>query len=77
VINILVVDDHPLVREGIKLRFCCRPEWMICGETDNTADGLELARKLEPDLAIVDLSLKGRIPYIRPTVDVPFDRSQV
>lgn len=59
VINILIVEDHPLVRDGIKLHLSSGTEWVVCGETDNPTDALSMAQQFEPRLAIVDLSLKG------------------
>jgi DNA-binding NarL/FixJ family response regulator len=55
--SVLLVDDHPIVREGIRHLLATRPEFTIVGETDQGLLALELAEQLRPDLAIVDLLL--------------------
>lgn len=55
--RILVVDDHPIVRLGIRQMVELDPGLSICGESDSAAEALELARTAGADLAIVDLSL--------------------
>lgn len=55
--RILVVDDHPIVRLGIRQMIAAEPHLTICGEADSAATALDLV-KSNPDLAIVDLSLE-------------------
>ncbi|MGE5243041.1 MAG: response regulator [Betaproteobacteria bacterium] len=55
--RILVVDDHPIVRLGIRQMIAAEPQLTICGEADSVQAALQLV-KSKPDLAIVDLSLK-------------------
>lgn len=57
-VKILVVDDHPIVREGLTLRINRQPDLVVCGEADTAGDALKTIRTSKPDLAIVDLSLK-------------------
>lgn len=57
--TIAVIDDHPLVREGIALRLGTYPEFEIVGEAASEEDGLRLVKNLKPDLAIVDISLQS------------------
>jgi DNA-binding NarL/FixJ family response regulator len=57
--KILIVDDHPLVREGLALRISRRSGLEVCGEADNVEDALRLIDQQNPDLAIVDVSLKS------------------
>jgi two-component system, NarL family, response regulator NreC len=57
VTSVVLVDDHPIVREGIRRVLVTRPEFTIVGETDQGLMALELAERLRPDLAIVDLLL--------------------
>jgi DNA-binding NarL/FixJ family response regulator len=59
VVRILVVDDHPLVRESLKLIIQREPNLMVCGEAENREQALELAAAAEPHLALVDLTLKN------------------
>jgi DNA-binding NarL/FixJ family response regulator len=56
-VRILVVDDHPIVRLGIRQMIAAEPQLTICGEAESAAAALELV-KSKPDLAIVDLSLE-------------------
>jgi DNA-binding NarL/FixJ family response regulator len=56
--RILIVDDHPLVRSGLKLLIDCEPDLAVCGEAASAAEALRLLDNQKPDLLIVDLSLK-------------------
>jgi len=55
--RILIIDDHPLFREGIKTIIQGDSRYEVIGEAGNASQGLKLARKLKPDLAVVDISL--------------------
>ena len=57
--RILVVDDHPLFREGLRQIIERDPELTVCGEAANTAEALESVAQLRPDLVLVDISLGG------------------
>jgi DNA-binding NarL/FixJ family response regulator len=59
VIRIILVDDHPLVREGIKGMLTADPEIAVVGEAADGPGGVELARRLQPDLALMDLRMPG------------------
>lgn len=56
--RILIVDDHPLVRDGLRARIEAGG-WEVCGEAADIPTALRLAEELQPDVAIVDLSLNG------------------
>jgi DNA-binding NarL/FixJ family response regulator len=58
-ISIILVDDHPLVREGIRGMLAADPEIEVVGEASNGPDGVELARRLRPDLVLMDLRMPG------------------
>jgi DNA-binding NarL/FixJ family response regulator len=58
--RLLIVDDHPIVRLGIRQMVAAVPRFSICGEADSAAAALEQVRSLAPDVAIVDLSLPDR-----------------
>lgn len=56
-VNIMIVDDHPLVRSGFRLLIESEPDLSVCCEADSIATALELFKQHHPDLAIIDLSL--------------------
>lgn len=57
--NILIVDDHPLVRAGFSQLIGDTPDLNVCGEAGDMASALKQLDSVTPDLAIVDLSLAG------------------
>jgi DNA-binding NarL/FixJ family response regulator len=57
--RIVIVDDHPLFRKGLEELIHSDGSFAVCGEAGNAAEAMEVIRKLNPDLAIVDLSLPG------------------
>ena len=56
-INILLVDDHPLVREWLTNLLKQQPDFHICGETGDAPEALQLIGATRPDITIVDISL--------------------
>jgi len=57
--RIFIVDDHPIVRKGLAQLINQEEDLVICGEADNAEAALEALKKVKPDLAIVDISLRG------------------
>src|SRR5438045_8956241 len=58
--RIVIVDDHPLFRKGLaELIHSEKNHFAVCGEAGNAAEAMEVIRRLNPELAIVDLSLPG------------------
>ncbi|AET68125.1 response regulator containing a CheY-like receiver domain and an HTH DNA-binding domain [Desulfosporosinus orientis DSM 765] len=55
--RILVVDDHLVVREGLKLIFETESNFEVVGEADNGDEALELAEQLKPDVILLDLKM--------------------
>lgn len=55
--RIVIVDDHPLVREGLKGLLAQEPDLCVVGEAAGVAEALELVRRDEPDLLVLDLAL--------------------
>jgi DNA-binding NarL/FixJ family response regulator len=58
-VRILIVDDHPIVREGLVARISRQPDMVVCGEAEDVHGALDLINSTRPDLVIVDLSLKS------------------
>jgi signal transduction histidine kinase/AmiR/NasT family two-component response regulator len=57
--RILVVDDHELMRRGIRGLLDKQPDLEICGEANNGADAVQKTLELSPDLVILDLAMPG------------------
>jgi len=55
----VIVDDHPAVREALALRIGRQPDMEVCGEAAEMGDALRLVADAQPDLAVVDISLKS------------------
>lgn len=56
--KILLVDDHPITRQGLKAVIDQQLDLVVCGEADNAPQAIELFQKFAPDLAIIDIGLK-------------------
>lgn len=57
--TVLVVDDHPLFRRGVCELLALEPTIRVVGEAGTREEALELVRKCEPDLTVLDLNIKG------------------
>jgi two-component system, NarL family, response regulator LiaR len=55
VIEVLIADDHGVVREGLRMFLGRDPELIVVGEASNGAEAIELARQLRPDVVLMDL----------------------
>jgi DNA-binding NarL/FixJ family response regulator len=58
--KILVVDDHPMMREGLRAVIKHEPDLIVCGVAENAIQAMEAVPKLTPDLALVDITLPGK-----------------
>lgn len=56
--RVLIVDDHPVVREGLAARLATEPDLEVCGEAHDVAGALALIKTTHPEVAIIDVSLK-------------------
>jgi DNA-binding NarL/FixJ family response regulator len=55
--TILIIDDHEVVRQGVRTMLQSRPEWKICGEAENGKEGIEAVKSLHPDIVILDITM--------------------
>jgi DNA-binding NarL/FixJ family response regulator len=58
-LRVLVADDHALVRRGIRMLIEAQEGWRVCAETQRGDDAVTQAGKLNPDIAILDISMPG------------------
>lgn len=58
--DVLIVDDHPIVRMGLRMLLEDSPIYGICGEADSVALARQLTSELRPDIVVLDLVLGGR-----------------
>lgn len=57
--KILIVDDHTMVRDGLKYQLSKYEDLEICGEAESVDEAYALVKEVHPELAIIDISLKG------------------
>ncbi|HWA87136.1 MAG TPA: response regulator transcription factor [Opitutus sp.] len=57
--RIYIVDDHPLMRMGLRVMISAEADMEVCGEAADSATATAEVMKLRPDLVVVDISLKG------------------
>jgi DNA-binding NarL/FixJ family response regulator len=78
--RLLIVDDHEVVRLGVRTLFANNDSFEVCGEAQNGADAIRLVAELSPDVVILDLTMPGmngfetaaKILTIAPSVRIVF-----
>lgn len=58
--RILIVDDHPMMRQGLAQLIGAESDLTVCGEAENASLALEAVSSLKPDLVLADISLPGK-----------------
>ena len=58
-IRLVIIDDHEMVREGLKAILVTEPDFSIVGEAANAEQALELIERLRPEIALLDVRLPG------------------
>jgi PAS domain S-box-containing protein len=56
-VRVLIVDDHEPVRRGIRSLLTRREDWSVCGEAADGVEATEMARQLQPDVILMDISM--------------------
>ncbi len=56
-LRIVIADDHELVRKGLRSVLDAQTGWTICGEAVNGREAVELARKIKPDVMVMDVTM--------------------
>jgi len=59
-ITLLIVDDHPLFRQGVVDALSLEPDMRVIGQAASGDEALEVIRSLQPDIAILDVNLPGK-----------------
>jgi DNA-binding NarL/FixJ family response regulator len=57
--RLMLVDDHDIVRQGVRALIRELPDWTICAEATGSGEALRLATETRPDIAVVDISMPG------------------
>src|SRR5690242_12264386 len=55
--RVMLVDDHPIVRQGLRRLIEAEPDLEVCGEAETAREAKSMIRDIEPDVVIVDVSL--------------------
>jgi DNA-binding NarL/FixJ family response regulator len=58
-ITILLVDDHPIVREGYRRLLELQPGWQVCAEAEDAQEAYRLYKVSKPDVVVMDLAMPG------------------
>jgi DNA-binding NarL/FixJ family response regulator len=58
--RILIVDDHPMMREGLRTLISRERDLTVCGEAETVGQALDAVANLKPDLVLTDITLPGR-----------------
>ena len=56
-VRILIVDDHEIFRRGLRSLLESRRDWEVCGEATDGQDAVEKAKRLQPDVVVLDITM--------------------
>src|ERR1700677_2329263 len=57
--RVFLVDDHPIVRQGLQQMIDREPDLIVCGEAEEARSALQAIAALKPDIVVMDISLNG------------------
>jgi DNA-binding NarL/FixJ family response regulator len=57
--TIVVADDHPMIRQGVRALLEAEPDWSVVGEAADGPSAVELVEQVRPDVAIIDVMMPG------------------
>jgi PAS domain S-box-containing protein len=66
VLRILIVDDHEAVRRRVRSLLSSRADWFVCGEAEDGLEAVEKAKRLRPDIVLMDISM-SRMDWVQAT----------
>ena len=58
-VRFLIVDDSELVRQGLRAVLQANPGWEVCGEAADGVTGVEMFKKVRPDVVVLDFQMPG------------------
>lgn len=58
-VRVLIVDDHDIVRAGIRMLLDAQPDMTVIGEASNGKEAVEMASSMKPDVVLMDISMPG------------------
>ncbi len=58
-VRVLIVDDHDIVRAGIRMLLDAQPDMAVIGEASNGKEAVEMVSSMEPDVVLMDISMPG------------------
>ena len=61
--RILILDDHPMMREGLAQLIGNEADLSVCGEAENANEAIEKINDLKPDLVLADITLPGKMVW--------------
>ncbi|AGF79172.1 CheY-like receiver and HTH DNA-binding domain-containing response regulator [Desulfocapsa sulfexigens DSM 10523] len=69
-ITVVIIDDHPVIRHGVRSVVKKQPDMIVLGESDSATSALPLVKETQPDVAILDITMAGisgidLIPYVK------------
>lgn len=75
--RVLIVDDQPIVRYGLRALLSTEPDMEVIGETNSGQEAIRLAAELKPDVILMDIEMKPGISGIEATTQILIENSDI